>query len=53
MSEQYRYPQNDPFLQSRQSDVLHKKHGKFFEVVFYLSKSFRKLKNIFFLLTVT
>ncbi|CAI9559580.1 unnamed protein product [Staurois parvus] len=34
MSEQYRYPPNDPFLQSRQSDVLHKRHGEFFEVVF-------------------
>ncbi|CAI9554127.1 unnamed protein product [Staurois parvus] len=28
---------NDPFLQSRQSDVLHKRNGKFFEVVFFLS----------------
>ncbi|CAI9599847.1 unnamed protein product, partial [Staurois parvus] len=34
MSGQYRYPTNDPFLQSRQSDVLHKRHGEFFEVVF-------------------
>ncbi|CAI9588498.1 unnamed protein product, partial [Staurois parvus] len=37
MSEQYRYPPNDPFLQSRQSDVFHKRHGEFFEVVFFLS----------------
>ncbi|CAI9601437.1 unnamed protein product, partial [Staurois parvus] len=35
MSEQYRYPPNDPFLQSRQSDVLHKKHVEFFEVVLW------------------
>ncbi|CAI9539990.1 unnamed protein product [Staurois parvus] len=35
MSEQYRYPPSDPFLQSRQSDVLHKRHGEFFEVVFF------------------
>ncbi|CAI9582323.1 unnamed protein product, partial [Staurois parvus] len=26
MSEQYRYPPNDPFLQSRQSNVLHRRH---------------------------
>ncbi|CAI9547469.1 unnamed protein product [Staurois parvus] len=33
MSEQY--PPNDPFLQNRQSNVLHKRHGEFFEVVFF------------------
>ncbi|CAI9538611.1 unnamed protein product, partial [Staurois parvus] len=48
MSEQYRYPPNDPFLQSRQSNVLHKRHGEFFEVVFFCYKIFRKIKNIFF-----
>ncbi|CAI9557510.1 unnamed protein product [Staurois parvus] len=37
MSEQYRYPPNDPFLQSRQSDVFYKRHGEFFEVVIFLS----------------
>ncbi|CAI9583880.1 unnamed protein product, partial [Staurois parvus] len=52
MSEQYRYPPNDPFLQSRQSDVLHKTNGEFFEVVFFFV-IFRKMKNIFFLHTVT
>ncbi|CAI9541478.1 unnamed protein product, partial [Staurois parvus] len=35
MSEQYRYPTNDPFLQSRQSDELHKRNGEFFEVLFF------------------
>ncbi|CAI9552584.1 unnamed protein product, partial [Staurois parvus] len=48
MSEQYRYPPNDPFLQSRQSNVLHKRHGEFFEVVFFLSQFFGKLKKFFF-----
>ncbi|CAI9554225.1 unnamed protein product, partial [Staurois parvus] len=52
MSEQYRYPPNDRFLQSRQSDVLHKRHGEFFEVVFFFFIIFRKMKNIF-LHTVT
>ncbi|CAI9536444.1 unnamed protein product, partial [Staurois parvus] len=47
MSEQYRYPPNDPFLQSRQSDILHKRHGEFFEVVFFC-QFFGKLKNFFF-----
>ncbi|CAI9543201.1 unnamed protein product [Staurois parvus] len=37
MSEQYRYPPNDPFLQSRQSDVLHKRHGGFLKFYFLLS----------------
>ncbi|CAI9575407.1 unnamed protein product, partial [Staurois parvus] len=37
MSEQYRYPPNDPFLQSRQSDVFHKRHVEFFQVVIFLS----------------
>ncbi|CAI9621033.1 unnamed protein product, partial [Staurois parvus] len=53
MSEQYRYPSNDPFLQIRQSDVLHKRHGEFFEVVFFSVIIFRKMKNIIFLHTVT
>ncbi|CAI9599819.1 unnamed protein product [Staurois parvus] len=35
MSEQYRYPPNYPFLQSRQSDIFHKRHGEFFEVLFF------------------
>ncbi|CAI9581294.1 unnamed protein product, partial [Staurois parvus] len=48
MSEQYRYPPNDPFLQSRQSDVLHKRHGEFFEVVFFFVIIFRKMKKYFF-----
>ncbi|CAI9538829.1 unnamed protein product, partial [Staurois parvus] len=48
MSEQYRYPPNDPFLQSIQSDVLHKRHGEFFEVIFFFVIIFRKMKNIFF-----
>ncbi|CAI9619319.1 unnamed protein product, partial [Staurois parvus] len=48
MSEQYRYPPNDPFLQSRQSDVLHKRHGEFFEVVFFFVIIFWKRKIIFF-----
>ncbi|CAI9553432.1 unnamed protein product, partial [Staurois parvus] len=52
MSEQYRYPPNDPFLQSRQSNILHKRHGEFFEVVFFVI-IFRKMKNIFFLHVVT
>ncbi|CAI9622773.1 unnamed protein product [Staurois parvus] len=42
MSEQYRYPPNDPFLQSRQSDVFHKRHGEFFEVVIFFSSFFGK-----------
>ncbi|CAI9533968.1 unnamed protein product [Staurois parvus] len=42
MSEQYRYPPNDPFLQSRQSDILHKRHGEFLEVVIFLSEFFGK-----------
>ncbi|CAI9539992.1 unnamed protein product, partial [Staurois parvus] len=37
-----------PFLQSRQSDVLHKRHGEFFEVVFFFVIIFRKMKNFFF-----
>ncbi|CAI9618872.1 unnamed protein product [Staurois parvus] len=34
MSEQYRYPPNDPFLQSRQSNVFHQRHGKFLKLQF-------------------
>ncbi|CAI9544932.1 unnamed protein product, partial [Staurois parvus] len=52
MSEKYRYPPNDPFFQSRQSDILHKRHGEFFEVVFFFIL-FRKIKIFFFLHTVT
>ncbi|CAI9590679.1 unnamed protein product, partial [Staurois parvus] len=48
MSEQYRYPPNDPFLQSRQSDVLHKRNGEFFEVVFFFVIIFWKMKKYFF-----
>ncbi|CAI9556905.1 unnamed protein product, partial [Staurois parvus] len=51
MSEQYRYPPNYPRLQSRQSDVLHKRHGEFFEVVIFLS--FFGNEEYFFLHTVT
>ncbi|CAI9580114.1 unnamed protein product, partial [Staurois parvus] len=47
MSEQYRYPPNDPFLQSRQSDVLHNRHGEFLKLYFFCH-NFRKIKNIFF-----
>ncbi|CAI9536965.1 unnamed protein product, partial [Staurois parvus] len=53
MSEQYRYPSNDPFLQSRQSVVLHKRNGEFFEVVFFFVIIFQKMKKYFFLHTVT
>ncbi|CAI9578796.1 unnamed protein product [Staurois parvus] len=35
MSEQYRYPPNYPFLQSRQSSVFHKKHGAFLKLYFF------------------
>ncbi|CAI9531453.1 unnamed protein product, partial [Staurois parvus] len=52
MSEQYRYPPNDPFLQSRQSNVLHKKDGSFLKLYFFVI-IFRKMKKIFFLHTVT
>ncbi|CAI9588544.1 unnamed protein product, partial [Staurois parvus] len=48
MSEQYRYPPNDPFLQSRQSDVLHKRHGEFFEVVFFFCHNFSENEKYFF-----
>ncbi|CAI9619530.1 unnamed protein product, partial [Staurois parvus] len=48
MSEQYRYLPNHPFLQSRPSDIFHKRHGEFFfEVVIFLS-FFGKLKKFFF-----
>ncbi|CAI9592585.1 unnamed protein product, partial [Staurois parvus] len=52
MSEQYRYTSNDPFLQSTPSYVLHKRHGEFFEVVFFCH-NFSEKKNIFSLHTVT
>ncbi|CAI9623755.1 unnamed protein product, partial [Staurois parvus] len=39
---------NDPFLQSRQSGVFHKRHGEFFEVVIFLSY-FLENEEIFFL----
>ncbi|CAI9582744.1 unnamed protein product, partial [Staurois parvus] len=49
MSEQYRYPPNDPFLQSRQSEVLHKRNDEFFEVVFFFCHTFSESeKNFFF-----
>ncbi|CAI9595442.1 unnamed protein product, partial [Staurois parvus] len=48
MLEQYRYPPNDPFLQSRQPDVFHKRHGEFFEVVIFLSSFFRNEEYFFF-----
>ncbi|CAI9590534.1 unnamed protein product, partial [Staurois parvus] len=46
MSEQYRYPPNDRFLQSRQSDVFHKRHGEIFEVVIFCY-NFSENENIF------
>ncbi|CAI9547778.1 unnamed protein product, partial [Staurois parvus] len=52
MSEQYRYPPNDPCLQSRQSDVFHNRHGKFFEVVIFFVIIFQKLRKFFFIHTV-
>ncbi|CAI9603502.1 unnamed protein product, partial [Staurois parvus] len=48
MSEQYRYPPNYPFLQSRQSDVCHNRHGKFFEVVIFFVINFCKMKKFSF-----
>ncbi|CAI9583107.1 unnamed protein product, partial [Staurois parvus] len=48
MSEQYRYPPNDPFLQSRQSDVLCKRHGEFFEVVCFCHNFSENEKYFFF-----
>ncbi|CAI9572986.1 unnamed protein product, partial [Staurois parvus] len=55
MSEQYRYPPNDPFLQSRQSDVFHKRHGEFFlSCIFFLYffcqnfSEYEKIKKIIF-----
>ncbi|CAI9591151.1 unnamed protein product, partial [Staurois parvus] len=48
MSEQYRYPPNDHFLQSRQSDVLHKRHGEFFVSCIFFPIIFWKMKNNFF-----
>ncbi|CAI9545335.1 unnamed protein product, partial [Staurois parvus] len=47
MSGQYRYPPNDHFLQSRQSNVFQSRHGKFFEFVLFCHIFFGK-KNIFF-----
>ncbi|CAI9615693.1 unnamed protein product, partial [Staurois parvus] len=49
MSEQYRYPPNDPFLKSRQSDVFHKRHGKFFQNCNFCCHNFSENeKNLFF-----
>ncbi|CAI9536179.1 unnamed protein product, partial [Staurois parvus] len=48
MSEQYRYPRNDPVLQSRQTDVFDNRHGKLFEVVIFMSLYFRNEENFFF-----
>ncbi|CAI9565137.1 unnamed protein product, partial [Staurois parvus] len=48
MSEQYRYPPNYPFLQSRQSDVFYKRHGEFFEVVFFCHNFSENEKILFF-----
>ncbi|CAI9532613.1 unnamed protein product, partial [Staurois parvus] len=45
MSEQYRYPPNDPFLQSRQYFI--RGMVSFFEVVIFLS-FFQKLRKFFF-----
>ncbi|CAI9562748.1 unnamed protein product, partial [Staurois parvus] len=53
MSEQYRYPPNDPFLQIRQSDVLHKRNGKFFLKLYFFWHSFSENKKYFFLHIVT
>ncbi|CAI9618158.1 unnamed protein product, partial [Staurois parvus] len=53
MSEQYRYPPNDPFLQSKQTDVFHKRHGKFLKFFFFFVIIFRKMKNIFFYILST
>ncbi|CAI9606311.1 unnamed protein product, partial [Staurois parvus] len=47
MSEQYRYPPNDPFLQSRQSDVLHKRNSEFFLRCFFVM-IFSENENYFF-----
>ncbi|CAI9556453.1 unnamed protein product, partial [Staurois parvus] len=48
MSEQYRYPPNDPFLQSRQSNVFHNRQGEVFEVVIFFCHNFSEMKNFFF-----
>ncbi|CAI9568223.1 unnamed protein product, partial [Staurois parvus] len=48
MSEQYRYPPNDSFLQSRQSDVLHKRHGKFLKLYFFCHNFSKNEKYFFF-----
>ncbi|CAI9621691.1 unnamed protein product, partial [Staurois parvus] len=48
MSEQYRYPPNDPFLQSRQSYVLHKRHGEFFFLKLYFFVNFLENEKFFF-----
>ncbi|CAI9555853.1 unnamed protein product, partial [Staurois parvus] len=48
MSEQYRYPPNDPFLQSRQSDIFHKRDNEFLEVVFFCHNFSEIEKNFFF-----
>ncbi|CAI9581008.1 unnamed protein product, partial [Staurois parvus] len=53
MSEQYRYPPNDPFSQSRQSDVLHKRNGEFFEVLFFFCHNFSENEKYFLLHIVT
>ncbi|CAI9598783.1 unnamed protein product, partial [Staurois parvus] len=47
MSEQYRYPPNDPFLQSRQSNVFHKRNASFLKLYFFCH-NFSEMKNIFF-----
>ncbi|CAI9608668.1 unnamed protein product, partial [Staurois parvus] len=50
MSEQYRHPPNDPFLQSRQSDVLHKRH---FLKLYFFCHNFSENEKYFFLHIVT
>ncbi|CAI9587255.1 unnamed protein product, partial [Staurois parvus] len=52
MSELYRYPPNDPFLQSRQFNVFHNRHDEFFEVVIFLS-FFGNEENFFFYILST
>ncbi|CAI9598308.1 unnamed protein product, partial [Staurois parvus] len=37
-----------PFLQSRQSDVLHKRHGEFFEVCIFFVIIFSENEYFFF-----
>ncbi|CAI9590339.1 unnamed protein product, partial [Staurois parvus] len=51
MSKQYRYPPNDPFLQSRQSNIFHMRYGEFSELVFFFH-NFSEKEEFYFLHTV-